>query len=286
MRFDPIKRQAADALAWRPPRGLQFELLEADVRWIGAEWDTTEVCSSFWRLYVNNRDGAWLELSDGHVYELTGGQVYLVPAWVRFHCRHRDRRVEHFYVHFDVRGLPGAIVRQAFARPMDLGAVAAFEPMVGMLRTRPWELGTDGFVVGSLMQALLHLAISVAWGRLSGKQAAACRAFVQGEHRFGTVLSRIEEGLDEPLDNAELARLCHLSRDHFARRFHEQIGQPVRAYIRERRVARAAELLRFTDQTIDAIAQATGFADRFYFSRVFRQVMGTPPAGYRKAKRV
>ena len=47
-----------------------------------------------------------------------------------------------------------------------------------------------------------------------------------------------------------------------------------------------AQLLHLESMSIESIAQACGFADRFHFSRVFTRIMGAPPAAYRQGKRV
>jgi len=48
----------------------------------------------------------------------------------------------------------------------------------------------------------------------------------------------------------------------------------------------AAQALLFTADSIETIAAESGFANRFYFSRVFMRHMGVSPAIYRKAVRV
>ena len=53
-------------------------------------------------------------------------------------------------------------------------------------------------------------------------------------------------------------------------------------YIVERRVSRAAELLVYSNDSLEQIADACGFPNRFYLSRVFTKVLGTSPARYRK----
>ena len=47
---------------------------------------------------------------------------------------------------------------------------------------------------------------------------------------------------------------------------------------------RASELLVSTDYSIDRIAEACGFANRYYFTRVFTQRMGLPPGRYRSER--
>src|SRR5215217_9214213 len=67
-------------------------------------WNSANVQDPFWRLYMNDRAGAVLELADG-AYALEAGQLYLVPAGVRFSCGN-GAALGHFYIHFDVIGVP------------------------------------------------------------------------------------------------------------------------------------------------------------------------------------
>jgi AraC-like DNA-binding protein len=53
----------------------------------------------------------------------------------------------------------------------------------------------------------------------------------------------IEEHLAESFDVSELSRRARLTRPHFTRVFREQEGVPPWAYVLDRRVRRAAELL-------------------------------------------
>jgi len=99
-------------------------------------------------------------------------------------------------------------------------------------------------------------------------------------------IEHIESHLHEELGNERLAELCSVSPDHFIRLFRQSVGQTPTQYTLERRVGRAAQQLIFTDESIERIAEETGFRDRFYFSRVFAKRMGLPPARYRAGQRV
>jgi YesN/AraC family two-component response regulator len=46
-------------------------------------------------------------------------------------------------------------------------------------------------------------------------------------------------------------------------------------------VREAAHLLANTEETLEAIAEKTGFANRHYLSRVFKKVTGDSPASFR-----
>ncbi|NUP98900.1 MAG: helix-turn-helix transcriptional regulator, partial [Armatimonadetes bacterium] len=107
-----------------------------------------------------------------------------------------------------------------------------------------------------------------------------------GSSAIGPALRYIEEHLDQPLTNQRLAATCAVSTDHFIRRFRELVGQSPAQYVLERRVTQAAQWLAFGSDSIDRIAARAGFANRHYFSRVFAQRMGVPPAAYRRTSRV
>jgi AraC-like DNA-binding protein len=48
------------------------------------------------------------------------------------------------------------------------------------------------------------------------------------------------------------------------------------------RVRRACDRLRARDATLADVALETGFVDQSHFTRVFKRVMGTTPAAYRR----
>ncbi len=74
------------------------------------------------------------------------------------------------------------------------------------------------------------------------------------------------------------------SESRFIRRFREATGRTPARYVQERRLERASELLVSTDHSIDRIAELSGFANRYYFTRVFTQRMGLPPGRYRSER--
>jgi AraC-like DNA-binding protein len=251
---------------------------------IDAAWNSADVYSTFWRLYVNNRSGAGVQWAGG-LFPLTGGRVHLVPAWVRFTCVNR-REIEHCYLHFDLVGLPAALVRELFARPVTL----ASDPVVEVLRDQ-WidHLRLPrGEPMAALCaaKALAYASIGRLASRLTPQQRLRCTRHFSGRGEIAPALEYIDSHLDEDLGNDRLAALCGVSTDHFIRLFRRYVGQTPTQYTLDRRVGRAAERLVFSTDSIEKIAEETGFSDRFYFSRVFARRMGQSPAAYRRAPRV
>jgi AraC family transcriptional regulator len=102
-----------------------------------------------------------------------------------------------------------------------------------------------------------------------------------GPQRLSRVLEYIEGNIDQPLLLKDLAAHVTLSPFHFARMFKDSTGHPPHAFVRERRVARAAALLEGTELPIFEIARQCGFRTQSHFTGVYRQVTGTTPKRFR-----
>ena len=278
---------------------LHLRLFEADALPISDTWNTRRVQSSFWRFYRNANDGAALELeeagdgraaaaeAEARLYPLQRGRLYFVPAGVRFSCRCAAAAVAHFYVHFDVLGLPSLALRELFARPIGLPPDDALEGRAGEIAAAlAAGAPRDDLALQCRIKALLYEGLA---RHLEAVPADARERSLRRAARLAPVLpalEHIEAHLAERLPNARLAACCHLSGDHFLRRFRDCVGQTPAQYLLERRVTIAAQRLLFTDDSIERIAEGTGFGNRFYFSRVFTRRLGVSPAAYRKASRV
>lgn len=73
------------------------------------------------------------------------------------------------------------------------------------------------------------------------------------------------------------SRLTHL--------FTETARVSMRAFIREKRLVHAAELLSSTDERIAQIAYSVGFRDASNFNHAFKRTFGVSPKAYRLGAR-
>jgi AraC-like DNA-binding protein len=92
----------------------------------------------------------------------------------------------------------------------------------------------------------------------------------------------IEANLYENLSIEELAHLSGMSLSSFKRTFGKTFGMAPATYIRQRRLERAAKLLRRTTQRVSEVAFDCGFQDLAHFSRTFQRIYGVSPTVYRK----
>ncbi len=255
---------------------LRVSVLESRSIWLVDDWHL-DLCSPFWRLYVNSSSGAWLT-HKGRKLLLESGELWLIPAWVRFQTGVAGT-VRQDYLHFDVRGIPATFFQRIFDRPIRLRAS-------GCLRAlgEEWLAGV-GFPQLCWATSLAHAAFANVvedWldSRLEGELP-----WQEQEEGLRKAIEALETRLSEPPTNRELARLCGSSEDHFIRRFRQTTGMTPASYGRARRVAIAAEWLTSTSRTVEDIAAAAGFTDRFHFSRVFKDRFGQAPGAYRTMHR-
>ena len=82
----------------------------------------------------------------------------------------------------------------------------------------------------------------------------------------------------------EVAALCHLSQSQVRRLFRKELGVSPVEYKNLRRVEKACDMLCYTHNSVSEIADALGFDNVYFCSRVFRKYKGVSPTQYRKNK--
>ena len=95
------------------------------------------------------------------------------------------------------------------------------------------------------------------------------------------VIEHMDARIDEPITLIELASTIGLSPMHFAARFRAATGSSPLAFLLNRRIERAKELLVKTDSPIVDIAMDVGFSTQAHFTTVFRRVVDETPYRWR-----
>jgi AraC-like DNA-binding protein len=103
------------------------------------------------------------------------------------------------------------------------------------------------------------------------------------DDRFRPVMTFMREHLAEKLTRQKLARRAGLHPAYFDRLFRAAYGTPPMQLLRDLRLRRAQSLLEETDDTLEAVARASGLGDAAYLSRVFRAKYGKAPGQYRES---
>ena len=93
---------------------------------------------------------------------------------------------------------------------------------------------------------------------------------------------RIDRHYAEPLDLDDLARTAGISKYHFHRLFTATYGVTPAAWLSQRRIERAQDLLRATNLTVTEVCHAVGFTSLGSFSSRFRELVGETPSEFQR----
>lgn len=145
----------------------------------------------------------------------------------------------------------------------------------GLLSVRQTGFRTKGLIHASnrLRQLLSAVPMNV------DETSQARQAELDTLHNY------MREHLEERLTLQQLAELSGLSPAHFATRYREQTGTSPIQHFLHLKVERACELLDTTSHTFADISRQLGYDDAYYFSRLFKKVMGKSPSDYRHTAR-
>jgi AraC-like DNA-binding protein len=267
--------------------------------WWIKNWEHKKLSFPFWRIYNNAQKGGFMEYKQ-QVYEMTPDTLYLITPNTDYSSRlynhaipeegynlrggrisetsENERRellkndaIEHLFIHFTL-GYPYDHVSPGIY-PFRMNR--HLEDKIVLLRNYLTEnVAQFNFTVFLTIQSLIcELLFSM--GEEKWKHPIK-------DVRIAKVIRHIENNIGNDFTNESLADMAHMTKNAFSRLFKAYVGETLQTFIKKKRIQRACLLLLHSDQSIDAIADKTGFANRYHFTRIFSRVTGYTPAKYKK----
>lgn len=96
------------------------------------------------------------------------------------------------------------------------------------------------------------------------------------------VANYIQRHMSEPITTERMAEELFLNRSYLSRKFKEETGETLTAFIQKEKTEEAKRLLRYSDKPLTAIGSYLGFSSASHFSRVFKANVGSTPSEYRE----
>ena len=238
-------------------------------------------------LFIQTGGGTDFECP-GDSFRLRSGEVCVMPSGVPHAETPRNLRTPYgVLVCMHARG--GFIIQRA-ASTAESEIVAVATEHLSSPRGRAGFRYLDELSTGAMVpdgyrrafeQSLLEAFLITLLGELNRPSAAdASRSplVAEAEKLARTLLP------DPELSVARVARALGCSADYLSRRFHEERGITLTAWITRERMDIAKDLLADPRRNVAEICWACGFNAPSYFIRVFRQQTGTTPRTYRVTK--
>ncbi len=95
--------------------------------------------------------------------------------------------------------------------------------------------------------------------------------------QFLPAIMYIEQNCTEEIKTSHLAMLCSMDESTFKKGFEQLVGATVTGYRNRIRIEKAYALISGGHCTIDAAAKLVGFDNMYYFSHLFKSIMGVSP---------
>ena len=216
-----------------------------------------------------------IAFGERRMQELVAGAIILIPpnATIRYE-NPGDTHVSIYWTHFsgyDVGSLFRAVGVAEVGSILPLKASAssaeAFQRFLDEMKNPPNE-ATKLRAAAALVLLLTTLV------RLSEDTAHV--------RRLAYTFAYMQEHFTEDIPMEALAEKEKLGVSQFHVVFRALTGMTPTQYITKLRMSLAARLLRDATLSVGEVAEACGYGDMFYFSRVFRREMGVSPSAYHK----
>jgi YesN/AraC family two-component response regulator len=219
---------------------------------------------------------------DSELYPVRKGNCFLLQPGNRVQAEQdlRDRLLV-IYIHFQMEVEEEAGVTEILPNP-DVCTVID--------DTYRFEYELHRLLESNVVEEQYHdvefdLWMKLVWLRLLriGERRRTDNAF-SFKHRqlVHFVIDHIRSHIGEPISYKHLADLVELSPRYLSGLFKRYTGYSLKEYVTRLRMDRAKVLLTETTMSVTQIAEAVGYADIYFFSKLFKSLHGEPPSYFRR----
>lgn len=206
----------------------------------------------------------------------SGDILFFCPGDPQYYWYDKTDYIKNYWIHFTGYGAESLFSQIGIASgvPHHIGFVVEIGELIERIIAEINSLRVGGrlYAEGLLIQLLAIVARKCA-------ENLPLNIKVRNE-RIYRVVEYIKENFDQDLSVKDLAAMSYLSINRFTNVFRESVGVAPQRYIIEFRLHKAIELMKLTDWDIRQIAEAVGYTDQTYFSRVFKKYTQLTPSQF------
>ncbi|MDA3809719.1 MAG: helix-turn-helix domain-containing protein [Spirochaetaceae bacterium] len=228
-------------------------------------WKHRNLSLPYWKIIHNNKGISELFFKKNikqRRISLPRSSILLIPPNKDFSC-YNSSPISHLDLNFVISGFYISVKKSFFSFPNEGDIQMLIEDI---------HLNQDS-------RSLFNIKLIVSL--LNGIPKDSLE-LISDDKRINRAISLMKQNLDKPLSNCDLAIDASMSVNGFARLFREQTDYTPYEYQTILRIEKACIMLQMSNNTIEFIANACGFTNRFHFSKSFKINKNKTPIEYRK----
>lgn len=229
----------------------------------------------------------WCQIND-HLWNIREGNVLIIPVGTP-HCygAHEVAPWTIYWSHFAGDGADQLINKLGVSPEHPLletdEIIRITECFEGMLGDIQHVNSTDDYPYETLL--LLSSAQTLILSILLASRKFSESNSKHVETRVFQSISYMKANIAQTFTLEQLADNVNMSSSHYSALFKRQIHNSPIAFFNNLKMQRACELFNANQHNISRVANQLGFEDSYYFSRIFKKIVGASPSEYLKQLR-
>ncbi len=221
----------------------------------------------------------WIEV-DGKKATLNKNQYFIIPRNTphRYAADH-DAPWTIYWIHFAGNKTDHFVFPLGYPRTLKESANARFEDRKQLFEEIYYILD-EGYSIDNLEYSSVLLVLLL--GSLKYASQFGKATEIHQKDVISNAIYFMKENVERKLSVLEIASHCGLSVSHFCLIFKKKTSRSPLEYFTFIKMQKACTLLNFSTLKINRIAEGLGYDDPYYFTRVFKKVVGKSPSLYRQ----
>lgn len=216
---------------------------------------------------------------DTREYSLRPGDCVFIDCKRPYHHQTSEDLWNLKWVHFY-----GPVMSNIYEKYVERGGSPAFTPKQPEKLLSLWEglyatANSADYIrdmrINEALSSMLTLLMEESWHPEAQRSCTKQQSLMD-------LKSYLDEHYRTRITLDQLAERFYINKFYLTRVFKTQFGMSINSYLLQLRITHAKQLLRFTDETVEAIGIECGIGPLNYFSRMFKKVEGITPSEYRR----
>lgn len=238
---------------------------------VDEEWNGTFDNSPFSRIYCILDGSGRYKINDGEYKEFIPGNIYFLPFRNRLYFE-GGKMLKKLYFHINILGRNGFDIFDGMHN--DVVIPSTVEKLNELANDYCGDNYASYFRLRDSLSGVILKAVS---------ESPAANAKITDYSKYVVnAMDYIRENLSSAMTISDIAKTLFVSESFLKKTFSSEVGISIGKYIDQLIMFKAEQLLLNREMSVEAVSEKLGFCDQFYFSRKFKQLVGTTPSLYRK----